>query len=94
MRLFESSSKPTRGSAKPPQTRPRRRTLPAVQASKYPGIEWNPWASLKITASGRGALTPVPLSHDGLTVPLIVAAAAHLIAAGVARLGADRWLRL
>ena len=43
-------------------------------------------ASLKITASGLGALAAGPLSHDGLTAPLVVAAAAHLVSAGVARL--------
>jgi hypothetical protein len=43
-------------------------------------------ASLKITASGLGALAAGPLSHAGLTAPLVVAAAAHLVSAGVARL--------
>lgn len=47
-------------------------------------------ASLKITASGLGALAAGPLSHEGLTAPLVVAAAAHLAAAGVARLAVDR----
>lgn len=42
-------------------------------------------ASLKIAASGVGALAAAPLMHAGLTVALLVAAAAHVIATGVGR---------
>jgi MFS family permease len=47
-------------------------------------------ASLKITASGIGALTAAPLMHAGLTVALLTAAAAHLIAACIASNAGDR----
>lgn len=46
-------------------------------------------ASLKITASGIGALTAAPLMHAGLTVALLTAAAAHLIAAHLASHAGD-----
>ncbi|MGK5671511.1 MFS transporter [Micromonospora sp. URMC 106] len=41
-------------------------------------------ASLKIAASGVGALAAAPLLHAGLTVALLTAAAAHLVAARLA----------
>lgn len=41
-------------------------------------------ASVKITASGIGALAAAPLMHSGLTVALLTAAAAHFIAAYIA----------
>ncbi|WP_176737471.1 MFS transporter [Micromonospora citrea] len=46
-------------------------------------------ASLKITASGVGALAAAPLAHAGPTVALLVAAAAHLVAARVASNAGD-----
>ena len=44
-------------------------------------------ASLKITASGLGALAAVPLLQHGLSAAVLVAAVAHLVGAGVAMLG-------
>ncbi|MGW4498821.1 MFS transporter [Micromonospora sp. NPDC004336] len=47
-------------------------------------------ASLKITASGVGALAAAPLVHAGLTVALLAAAAAHLVAARIASAADER----
>ena len=46
-------------------------------------------ASLKITASGLGALAAIPLMIGGLSLPLLVAAGVHLIAAALAGLATD-----
>ncbi|MFD2764563.1 MFS transporter [Micromonospora eburnea] len=46
-------------------------------------------ASLKITASGIGALAAASLMHAGLAVALLTAAAAHLVAAYVASKAGD-----
>ncbi|MFI7025188.1 MFS transporter [Micromonospora sp. NPDC049900] len=46
-------------------------------------------ASLKITASGLGALAAVPLMHHGMATAIVTAAVAHLAGAGVAVMARD-----